>query len=411
MTAIVPFEDGKSERAKKPSFTSEEIETFLGMVERIKEMGTHEGVQPDELTFGSVTGWIKELKGNEKVKRKRIQTKFKERRLSSGLILNMRERNREDVTFEERFNELVDIKDGNMNLAASVKGEGVRYVHTPGLYFSMKPEIEDVTIYDSVCLSDYLFKFKVYFKLYQASAGIFFLLGFSIFFSPILWMDVTGTDIIFFGNETSSPPLSSGLVAFSTNTFLILCAGTAVAFTNAVLMVNPSMLRLQWQTSKTRISVTLALNIAYAASAISMFPNPTHVLYMYARTVVITCAVFFDSIFAHMKLRFTPKLFAKQWGGTGKTGFVSFAFGILGFLLILTDAFRHYVIMFVTDDVSLISINVTNPFNGNTMAFTNKRLSSITYFNGIIFAAIALKATLDLSKMKTMSQTKFMYKS
>ena len=67
--------------------------------------------------------------------------------------------------------------------------------------------------------------------------------------------------------------------------------------------------------------------------------------------------------------------------------------------------------MFVTDDVSLISINVTNPFNGNTMAFTNKRLSSITYFNGIIFGAIAFKAFLDLTKMKTLSQTKFMYKS
>ena len=48
---------------KKPSFTSEEIETFLGMVDRIEEMGTHEGVQPDELTFSSVTRWIKELKG------------------------------------------------------------------------------------------------------------------------------------------------------------------------------------------------------------------------------------------------------------------------------------------------------------------------------------------------------------
>ena len=411
MAAIVPFEDRKGERAKAPSFTSEEIETFLGMVERIKEMGTHEGVQPDELTFGSVTGWMKELKENERVKRKRIQTKFREKRLSNGLFLKMRERNREDVTFEERFNELVDIKDGNMHLAASVKGEGIRYVHTPGLYFSLKPEIEDVTIYDSVCLIDYLLKFKVYYKMYQVSVGIWFLFGFSLFFSPIVWMDITGTDIIFFGNETSSPPLSSGLVAFSTNTFLICCAAYAFFATNAVLHVNPSMLRLQWQTSKARISVTLALNIAYAASAISMFPNATHVLYMYFRTVAITSNVFFDSIFAHWKLRFTPKLFAKQYGGSGNTGFISLAGGILGSLFLLADAFRHYVIMFVTDDVSLISINVTNPFNGNTMAFTNKRLSSITYFNGIIFSAIAMKAMLDFSKMKTLSQTKFMYKS
>ena len=78
---------------------------------------------------------------------------------------------------------------------------------------------------------------------------------------------------------------------------------------------------------------------------------------------------------------------------------VNFRIALGGILYLLTDAFRHYVIMFVADDVSLVTFNVTNPFNGNKMALTNKRLSSITYVNGMIFAAIAMKAVLELSKM------------
>ena len=102
MTAIVPVEDGIGERAKKPSFTAEEIETFLGMVDRIEEMGTREGVQPDELTFGSVTRWMKELKGVEKVKRKRIQTKFREKRCSCTRACNLLE-----VTLDAMLSEQV----------------------------------------------------------------------------------------------------------------------------------------------------------------------------------------------------------------------------------------------------------------------------------------------------------------
>ena len=69
-------------------------ETFLGMVDRIKEMGTHEGVQPDELTFGSVTGWMKELKGNEKVKRERIQTNLEKREFRTDFFENERKESR-----------------------------------------------------------------------------------------------------------------------------------------------------------------------------------------------------------------------------------------------------------------------------------------------------------------------------
>ena len=92
------------------------------------------------------------------------------------------------------------VKDGNTHPLEIVKGEGVRYVHTPGLYFSMKPEIEEVTIYDSVCLFDYLFKFKAYFSLHFISLAFFFSRILYLFL-PIVWMDITERILYFLATK------------------------------------------------------------------------------------------------------------------------------------------------------------------------------------------------------------------
>ena len=176
-------------------------------------------------------------------------------------------------------------------------------------------------------------------------------------------------------------------------------------------MLNPSMLRLQWKTSKARISVTLAVKYCLHGLSYIHVSERNARLYMYFRTVVITFIVLLDSFYAHVKLRWTPKLYAKVGAALAIADGGQSLSCIRRLLYLLFDAFRHYVIMFVADDVSLVTFNVTNPFNGNKMALTNKRLASITYVNGMIFAAIAFKAMLGFTKMKTMSQTKFVYKN
>ncbi len=324
--------------------------------------------------------------------------------------MQVRQNEQKDTTFEERWVALVDKTDGFMH------PDGYRYRHTPDLFFNIKPEIEAVTISDAVSPNDYLFQYKLYYGVHVLCLLTGILIGlFVLPLSPIVWMDITGTDNIFFGNTTAESakesPLPNGLVNFSTTAFKIWCSAFSFVFTNLLLVMNPSMLRLQWKTTRIRISVTLALNVAYAIAVISMFPSGTHALYMYARTACLTFVVFFDSLYAYLKLRMEPKAFAYIFGGSGTKGWLSASFAITGTLLLLADAFRHYLVMFVTDDVSIISINVTNPFNGNSLAFTNKRLASITYFNGVIFFAIAMMAMINLSKMTTISQTKFIYKS
>jgi len=180
--------------------------------------------------------------------------------------------------------------------------------------------------------------------------------------------------------------------------------------TNALTKLNSPMLRLQWQCSRTRISLTLVINFAYTVAVITMFPNPIHILYMYWRTVMIAFAVFSDSSLAYNKFRRRPDVFMRKYGGSGKRGWASSVYVLFGSLFLIADIFRHYLVLFVTKDVSLFSIKTTNPFNGNEMAITNKQIADSSYFTAMIFLSQALISFMRSSKLRLNSQTHFFLK-
>ena len=118
-----------------------------------------------------------------------------------------------------------------------------------------------------------------------------------------------------------------------------------------------------------------------------------------------------DSHDAYMKLRFTPKQYASGVGDSGKKGWLTLL-GILGgFFFLVYDIFRHYLILFLTDDVTLISLNVVNPFNGNTFAITNRQVMDATYFTGVIFMGQLVSSSILHGAEKTVSQTRFIKRS
>ena len=83
------------------------------------------------------------------------KTQFRERRVSSGLILTERIQEHMSDNFDERWHRLVKSPPPNLNSLA-------RYEATPGLYFTLKPEIEAVKIYDSWSPSDEIKKYKYF---------------------------------------------------------------------------------------------------------------------------------------------------------------------------------------------------------------------------------------------------------
>ena len=125
-----------------------------------------------------------------------IDKSFRERRLSSHLVLRVRSAKSKNGKFLERYNRLVPDED---------KNQLFRTDHTDGLYFVLKPVVDEIRIYDGPTIGDYidnnipllrmLHKFTIHILLLKL--GLFFLL-----LCPFAFMRMTDTTRILFGNYT-----------------------------------------------------------------------------------------------------------------------------------------------------------------------------------------------------------------
>ena len=339
-------------------------------------------------------------------------TTFRKRRISSGLEITVRERSDDgEGAFFDRYEQ--HTRDMGAYFHRSIKdGKPVfRYKPAENLYMIIKPVVEEVKIHDGPTLSDALLKYDTYFKFYSLCLGVAILFVFSYLFSPIVWMDITGTDVNFFNQTNATSGLSSRLKSFSSASFMIFVVSGSVNLTNYLLMINPSMRRLQWDTMKWRIMATLGLNVAYTIASGTMFPNVMHQTVPLFSNGCISICVYYDSILAHFKLRLTPERFAEQLGGSGKKGLLTTILAICGIFFILQDMFRHYVVAFVTDNASIVSLNVRNPLNGNMFEITNRQLMDATYFTCTLFFAQSFYSMITSSQLKTASNTKFLMTS
>ena len=157
---------------------------------------------------------------------------------------------------------------------AKTKEVDLRYKPIDGMYMVVKPVVEEVkdTIHDGqmAVLSDALFKYGAYNKFFITCLLISILFGWSFMFSPIVWMDITATDKIFFNSTNSTEAgLPPGLKSFSQVVFTILVA-LSIVFTNTLLMLNRSMRQFQWNNMKWTIMATLGINGVYTIAAGTM---------------------------------------------------------------------------------------------------------------------------------------------
>ena len=330
---------------------------------------------------------------------RRMKTTFRERRLSSGLEMMVREKDDgASGAFSERMKKLWGDAGAFRHI---VNGEpDVRYKPIDGMYMVVKPVVEEVKIHDGPVLSDALFKYGAYFKFHITCFLTCILFGWSLIVSPIVWMDITATDKIFFNSTNSTEAGTPGLKTFSQVVFTIYLVAFSVIFTNNLLMLNRSMRQFQWNNMKWTIMATLGINGVYTIAAGTMLPHATHLLYLYVRLVALAVIVYFDSVLAYAKLRLTPELFAKRYGGSGKKGLFSTIFALIGILSLLTDFWRHSLIIYETPVASVLSLNIRNPVTGNILGFTNEMVMTSTYYTGMLFAAKAIKSMSNTSQLQ-----------
>ena len=378
------------------------MEAARAMEERAVDQATKEEVKK---TFEDLARFFAgKASGSNYIRR--TKTQFRERRLSNGLDMKVREKGDGDNgAFSERMKKLWG------DVGAFRNGTGTsRYKPIDGMYMIIKPVVEEVKICDGPAPIDVFFKYSAYYKVHRICFSLVLLLGWSPLISPIVWMDITATDKIFF-NSTNKSGLSPALKMFSRIVFTIFLAAWSFFLTNSTLQINPSMRRFQWDNMKWTIVATLGINSVYTIAAGTIFPHRVHLLYLYMRMVSLAFLVYSDSHVANQKLRCAPEHFGEDYGGSGNKGNLIRKMALVGLLFLLTDFFRHSLILYETPIVSVISLNVPNPITGNDLGITNEMIMTSTYYTGMIFAAKSLHAMSNTSQLKTTSNTKFIITS
>ena len=205
-------------------------------------------------------------------------------------------------------------------------------------------------------------------------------------------MDTTGTDVIFFGNETQVAGLNDtlhlqdaqtlfpdGLVSFSTIAFRIWCAAFCLCFhkfaardesvNDTFAVENDSYTHRLDPRSQRRVRNINNIHVSECnAYAVHVHANCMHNLGSLFRLFIRSSEAPVHS----------PKLW-NYFRGAGRRGWITTSFAIMGTLLVLADTLRHYLVVFVTDEVAIATNRCCQPFIGNQIWVTNRRLANVTF--------------------------------
>ena len=153
------------------------------------------------------------------------------------------------------------------------------------------------------------------------------------------------------------------------------------------------MLRRVWTKDWPSIVVTLGISWAYAITALSINPHYIHGLWLlFFRVVLPTVMYAIDAMAVYIHLRTHPKKFEDRFGTEDKAGKKKNSGGIVSvfftfFVVLAIDIARHYLIVQLSNDVNLITLNITNPFNNRPVTFNNVDLATALFWGATIFMA------------------------
>ena len=167
-----------------------------------------------------------------------------------------------------------------------------------------------------------------------------------------------------------------------------------------IFLTSPSMLRRLWNKDWPSIVITLGISCAYAITALSINFHYVHGLWLlFFRVMLPTWLYTVDAWAVYIHLRMHPKPFGLLFGTEDKAGkkknswLVTFVISML-FLLLAIDIARHYLIVNLSKDVNLVTLNITNPFNNRPVTFNNVDLATALFWTASIFMAQSMWAML-----------------
>jgi hypothetical protein len=167
-----------------------------------------------------------------------------------------------------------------------------------------------------------------------------------------------------------------------------------------IFLTSPSMLRRLWTKDWPGIVVTLGISLAYAITALSVKAHYIHGLWLlYFRVMFPTWLYSIDAHAVYVHLRMHLKPFGLMVGTKDKAGKTHNSWNIVYltsglFLLLVMDIARHYLLVQLSKDVNLVTLNITNPFNNRPVTFNNVDLATALFWGATIFMAQSLWAMM-----------------
>ena len=169
-----------------------------------------------------------------------------------------------------------------------------------------------------------------------------------------------------------------------------LC-GICYALFGLMMDTSPNMLRRLWTKDWPKIVITLGVSWAYAITAFTISPTTHHGIWLLSfRVFGPTFLYSFDAQAVYFHLRLHPKQFWRTFGTENEkgkkknsTGMIFIAFW--AFYLIVMDIARHYLVVQLSENVNLIALSITNPFNNKPITFDNIDLATALFWTATIF--------------------------
>lgn len=143
------------------------------------------------------------------------------------------------------------------------------------------------------------------------------------------------------------------------------------------------------------ITVKWATAFNYIGLAISLEPHYFHVLFLLvAKGHWLIHLAFMDAIIVAHRLQVHPDFHKRVVSKSKRTGRSKNSRGTkirlaFGFYVVFLDIGRHYllVLTLVSPDINF-TLNVTNPFSGDTVAFSNVELATALFWTSFLHIGI-----------------------
>lgn len=75
----------------------------------------------------------------------------------------------------------------------------------------------------------------------------------------------------------------------------------------------------------------------------------------------------------------------KRNGMCGSRGFLNMVIVIATVEFLMFDLFHHNILLYVSNEVTMLTFGVSNPVNGNTIRITNHGIADSTYYFSLFF--------------------------